>query len=234
MENQQSRIFEELVKEAIIANGGDVEDLKYYDEKKMIDAAIRSTAKKITLQGYRSRTSNPTYFINPLNKLSDGQIEKLLWSDGTWYLKKILFKTESKNPEFIELIKLKPDTTENSLKQIDELGFIPAPSPYVLGLVIQHSEVPDKYRNITSLDEGNIFEKSLSSTIKKYPSFLYLNHSLRRNSIDLVVRDTVDAYQKDHPHSGNDGWNGIWSEERSEEHTSDSSHSDRSRMPSSA
>lgn len=56
----------------------------------------------------------------------------------------------------VEIIRCKPGETEAVLKEIDGRGFIPAPSPYVLGLGVQHPAVIKEHGWIVSLDEQNV------------------------------------------------------------------------------
>lgn len=69
---------------------------------------------------------------------------------------RMCFKVFSYVPRYVELIECHPGTTNQILSEIDRRGYVPAPSPYVLGLGIQYVEVFTKYRYIVGLDKNNL------------------------------------------------------------------------------
>lgn len=71
--------------------------------------------------------------------------------------------------KIIELIKCKPGSTEATLKEIDERGFEPVPSNYVLGLGVQNPEAHKEYKYVVSLDKNNLFASKFGD-----PCFLCL------------------------------------------------------------
>ena len=95
-----------------------------------------------------------TYIVTPLNDIKEN-MKNFDWAYD--HLANLAFKVESNDgPKTIELKKYTPGETEDILKQIDADGFMPAPSPYVLGLGVQHPAVIKEYGYIVSLDEKNV------------------------------------------------------------------------------
>ena len=140
--------LEERIADAIIANGGIAEDVKY-----LSDDAVLALGLNLAQTGIKARTPNPAFVVTPLNDIK-GNMKNFDWAYDR--LANLTFKVESNDgPKTIELKKYTGET-EDILKQIDADGFVPAPSPYVLGLGVQHSAVIKEYRWITSLDEKNL------------------------------------------------------------------------------
>lgn len=125
-------------------------------------------------------TKTNTYQVNPLNDIK-GNMGNFDWAYGK--LGNLAFKVECNGgPKTVELIKCDPGETEAILKQIGDRGFMPAPSPYVLGLGVQHPGVIEKYRYIVSLDEANLLPLGDGD-----PSFLDLYWDGERN-LNLASR----------------------------------------------
>lgn len=144
-----TKTLEERIADAIIASGGIVEDIQYLD-----DDAILGLGQSLAQTGIKVRTPNPAFIVTPLNDIK-GNMKNFDWVYH--HLEKVTFITESNDgPKTIELKKYKPGETEDVLKQIDEDGFVPAPSPYMLGLGVQHPGVIKEYQWIVSLDEKNV------------------------------------------------------------------------------
>lgn len=121
-----------------------------------------------------------TYTVTPLNDIK-GNMKNFDWAYD--HLAKLTFKVESNDgSKTIELIKCKPGETEVILKEIDDRGFVSAPSPYVLGLGVQHPGVIKEHGFIVSLDE-----KNLLLCRSGYPCFLNL-HWYDRLSLSLAKR----------------------------------------------
>jgi hypothetical protein len=140
--------LEERITDAVIANGGIPEDIQY-----LSDDAILALGLNLAQTGIKARTPNPAFVVTPLNDIK-GNMKNFDWAYD--HLATIAFKLESNNgPKTIELKKYTGET-EDILKQIDADGFVPAPSPYVLGLGVQHPAVIKEYGWITSLDENNV------------------------------------------------------------------------------
>lgn len=138
----------------------------------------------------KTRTQNPTFTVTPVNDIQ-GNLDKFDWYYDWLKRQNMKFKVESHGDSLtVELIKCKPAGTEGILKQIDELGFISVPSPYILGLGVQYPEVIKKYGYIVSLDENNLLPREGGS-----PSFLHLFWYGER-ILNLAIRDG--------------GWDGGW------------------------
>lgn len=166
--------LEERIADAIIANGGDASDIKY-----LSDDAILALGLNLAQTGIKARTPNPAFVVTPLNDIK-GNMKNFDWAYD--HLAKLNFKTESNDgPKTIELKKYTGET-EDILKQIDADGFTPAPSPYVLGLGVQHPAVIKKYGYIVSLDEKNLLLDDDGD-----PCFLSLSWDVKRN-LDLTSR----------------------------------------------
>lgn len=143
-----TKSFEERIANAIIANGGIPEDIKY-----LSDDTILALGLNLAQTGIKARTPNPAFVVTPLNDIK-GNMKNFDWAYD--HLANLTFKLESNDgPKTIELKKYTGET-EDILKQIDADGFVPAPSPYVLGLGVQHPGVIKEYGWITSLDEKNV------------------------------------------------------------------------------
>lgn len=156
------KTLEERIADAIIASGGIAEDIQY-----LSDDAIQALGLNLAQTGIKKRTPNPAFVVTPLNDIK-GNMKNFDWAYD--HLAKLTFKVESNDgPKTIELKKYKPGETEDILKQIDEDGFVPAPSPYVLGLGVQHPAVIKEYEYIVSLDENNVLLRD-----DGYPCFLSL------------------------------------------------------------
>lgn len=99
-------------------------------------------------------TKTKTYTVQPLNDIK-ANMDKFDWAYS--WLENVSFKTPAKDePLEIELIQCRIGQTEDILKEIDERGYIPAPSPYLLGLGVQYPKVHKEYKYIVSLDEKNL------------------------------------------------------------------------------
>ncbi len=156
--------LQERIIEAIILNGGQKEDIQYFT-----DEMITEMAKQLAANGVKARTPNPAFPVTPVNDLQ-GNLDKFDWHYDHIKNKKLTFKVESNDGvKTIELIKCTPAETDATLKEIDSLGFMPAPSPYLFGLGIQHPEIIEEYKNIVSLDEANLLPSDDGD-----PSFLNL------------------------------------------------------------
>ncbi len=143
-----TKSFEERIAEAIIANGGIPEDIQY-----LSDDTILALGQSLAQSGIKARTPNPAFVVTPLNDIK-GNMKNFDWVYD--HLANLVFKVESNDgPKTIELKKYTGET-EDILKQIDADGFVPASSPYVLGLGVQHPSVIKEYQWITSLDEKNV------------------------------------------------------------------------------
>lgn len=138
----------EWIADAIIANGGIPEDIQY-----LSDDTILGLGRNLAQTGIKARTPNPAFVVTPLNDIK-GNMQNFDWAYD--HLANLAFKVESNDgPKTIELKKYTGET-EDILKQIDVDGFVPAPSPYVLGLGVQHPGVIKEHGWITSLDEENV------------------------------------------------------------------------------
>jgi hypothetical protein len=74
-------------------------------------------------------------------------------------------------PQYVELIQCTPGETEDIAREIARRGYISAPTPYVVGLGVQHGTVlAGQYKAIVSLDLKNIFYRKDGQ-----PCFLSLN-----------------------------------------------------------
>lgn len=142
-----NKSFEERIIEVIIANGGVPEDIQY-----LSDDTILALGLNLAQTGIQQRTPNPAFVVNPCNDIKEN-IKNFDWASPR--LTNSTFKLESNDgPKTIELKKY-TGKIEDILKQIDADGFVPAPSPYVLGLGVQHPDIIKKYGWVTSLDEKN-------------------------------------------------------------------------------
>ncbi len=167
--------LEERIAEAIIANGGTSEDIKY-----LSDDAVLALGLNLAQTGIKARTPNPAFVVTPLKDIK-GNMKNFDWAYD--HLANLAFKVESNDgPKTIELKKYTPGETEDILKQIDADGFMPAPSPYVLGLGVQHPAVIKEYGYIVSLDENNVLLDAYGD-----PCFLYLSWRGQRN-LNLTSR----------------------------------------------
>jgi len=101
--------------------------------------------------------ANPAYSVTPINTVK-GIKDSFDWMNDWITVKHCPLKPVADEPKIIELIKLTPGlSTEASLKEIDELGFEPAPSNYVLGLGVQHPDAQREHKYVVSLDKQNLF-----------------------------------------------------------------------------
>ena len=157
-----TKSFEERIADAIIANGGIPEDIQYLSEESILTLGL-----SLAQTGIKARTPNPAFVVTPLNDIK-GNMKNFDWAYE--HLAKLTFKVESNDgPKTIELKKYTGET-EDILKQIDADGFVPAPSPYVLGLGVQHPGVIKEHGWIVSLDEKNVLRGGSGR-----PCFLDLN-----------------------------------------------------------
>ena len=125
-----------------------LKDIKY-----LSDDTILTLGLSLAQTGIKQRTPNPAFVVTPLNDIK-GNMKNFDWAYD--HLANLAFKVESNDgPKTIELKKYTGET-EDILKQIDADGFVPAPSPYVLGLGVQHPAVIKEYGYIVSLDEKNV------------------------------------------------------------------------------
>lgn len=144
--------FKRKISDAIVQNGGIATDINFFT-----DEMANEIGKKLATKGIKTRTPNPAFSVKPINTVKG--IKKFFDWMYTWittaYCPLKLVVDESK---VIELIKCKPmQSTEETLKEIDGRGFIPAPSNYVLGIGVNHPDVHKEYKYIISLDKNNIF-----------------------------------------------------------------------------
>lgn len=151
--------------EAICKHGGQKSDISFLDTDQ-----ISEIGKQLAAKGIKSRTPNPAFNVIPINTVAgisqhfDGMYDWI--TPITCPVKPV-----ADEPRIIELIKVTPfQDTEATLKEIDALGFAPAPSNYVLGLGVQYPDVHKEYRYIVSLDEQNVFPGRSGS-----PCFLCLS-----------------------------------------------------------
>lgn len=96
-----------------------------------------------------------TYEVTPINDIQSS----FAHFDWHWsVLDGMRFVTPSATEDAakIELIRCKPGTTEETLREIGERGYAAAPSPYLLGLGVQHRAVIEECGLIVSLDERNL------------------------------------------------------------------------------
>ena len=141
----------ERIIEAILANGGTEEDIQYFTDEMATDMG-----KQLATKGAKARTPNPAYIVTPVNDIQ-GSLDKFDWHYDWIKKQKLVFKVDSSDgPKTIELIKCTPASTDATLKEIDSLGFMPAPSPYLLGLGVQHPDVIKEHEWIVSLDDANL------------------------------------------------------------------------------
>lgn len=132
-------------------------------------------------------TTTKTYTVTPINDIK-GNMDKFDWAYS--HLEICTFPTPVTEILGIELIKCKVGSTEAVLAEIAERGYSPAPSPYVLGLGVQHPAVIKEYGYIVSLDENNVLRDGNGD-----PCFLLLGWGGERR-LDLARR------------AG--GWDGFW------------------------
>jgi hypothetical protein len=185
MNETETPTLTERIIEAIIANGGIAEDVQY-----LSDDAVQALGLNLAQTGIKARTPNPAFVVTPLNNMK-GNAKHFDWVYDHITKTNLKFKVESNDgPKTVELIKCKPGETEDVLKEIDERGFMPVPSPYVLGLGVQHPAVIKEYGWIVSLDEQNLLLSDDGD-----PCFLSLGWDDER-----VLSLTRRA----------GGWNGIW------------------------
>ncbi|MDB5255005.1 MAG: hypothetical protein JWL92_381 [Candidatus Nomurabacteria bacterium] len=169
MNETETPTLTERIIEAIVVHGGIAEDVEYLSNE-----AVHALGLNLAQAGIKARTPNPAFVVIPLNDLK-GNMDNFKWVRN--HLAKLKFNVESTDgPKIIELIKCKPGKTEAVLKEINENGFIPAPSPYVLGLGVQYPDVIKEYGRIISLDEQNVLLRGSCD-----PCFLYLYWDGLRN-----------------------------------------------------
>lgn len=157
----------EKVIEALIEQGGTKADLRFFDKK-----MAWNTAEEII----RLSKKTQDHFINgvtPVNNIQDSLVKFDRYS--RWLEKeKIEFRMECKDISIskdILLIKCKPAYFEATIKEIDDRGFVSVPSPYLLGLGVNHYDsIKKDYGCIISLDVENIIRDESDNK-----SFLYLN-----------------------------------------------------------
>lgn len=145
-----NKTIEDILKEKILAFGGLEEDLKFLKEED-----FDAIAKVIAETGIKSRTPNPAFIVNPINSV-EGIQNYFDWVYD-WITPEHCPLKPVEGAKTIELIKCKPGETEDVLKEIDERGFISAPSNYVVGLGVDHPGTIKEYQYIVSLDENNVF-----------------------------------------------------------------------------
>ena len=98
----------------------------------------------------------PSYNVLPINEIEPNL--KKFNKYYNWIQKKHFeFKLKSNGLRKIELIKCQPKQTHQILKEMEERGYLPAPSPYLLGIGIQYPGAVEKYGAIVSLDQNNLF-----------------------------------------------------------------------------
>jgi hypothetical protein len=129
--------------------------------------------------GIKARTPNPAFVVTPLNDIK-GNMKNFDWAYV--HFANLAFKLESNDGSKTIELKKYTGETENILKQIDADGFMPAPSPYVLGLGVQHPAVIKEYGYIVSLDEKNVLRRDGGD-----PCLLSLSWHGKRN-LDLTKR----------------------------------------------
>lgn len=180
----------ELLIKAILENGGDEADLNFITPDFITPEMIQEMGKQLAAQGIKSRTPNPAYFVKPINTVEG--IEESFDEIFDWITPEHCpLKPVADESKIIELIKLTPGfSTEASLKEIDELGFEPAPSNYVLGLGVQHPDAHREYKYVVSLDKQNLFPDEYGSLC-----FLCLRWGDERHL--YMIREAG-------------GWNGGW------------------------
>ncbi len=152
-----NKTIEDILKEKVLAFGGLEQDLNLLKE-----TDLDSIAKALVERGIKSRTPNPTFTVNPINSV-DG-IQKYFDWVYEWIMPEHCPLKPVEGAKIIELIKCKPGETEDILKEIDERGFYPAPSNYVVGLGVDHPGTIKEYQHIISLDEKNIFTDKVGVT----------------------------------------------------------------------
>lgn len=158
-----NKSIEDILKEKVLAFGGLEEDLKLLKEED-----FDAIAKALAEAGIKSRTPNPAFIVNPINSV-EGIQNHFDWVYD-WITPKHCPLKSVEGAKTIELIKCKPGETEDVLKEIDERGFYPAPSNYVLGLGVEYPETIKEYQYIVSLDENNVFTDE-----EGHPCFLVLH-----------------------------------------------------------
>ena len=143
--------FSDRIKKAIVENGGTETDTEF-----LTDELALEFGKKLAQKGIQSRTKNPAYNVKPINTV-DGIKKYFDWMYDWITPKHCPLKPVVEESKIIELIKCKPGSTEATLKEIDERGFEPAPSNYVLGLGVQHPEAHTEHKYVVGLDKQNLF-----------------------------------------------------------------------------
>jgi len=138
-----------------------------------------------TLSKVGSVIMNPTFLVAPENDLQ-GSLKKFDWHEKSIETKKLCFAVETnKDSKWIKLVKCIPAKTDQTLREIDKRGFIPMPSPYLLGLGIQHQAAVKKYRLIVSLDEENLLPNVYG------PCFLCLCYENEKFGPGLIQKDGI-------------------------------------------
>ncbi len=100
-----------------------------------------------------------TFVVNPINDIQ-ASLDNFGWYYEWIKTQKLEFNLESTDgSQAVELIKCKPGKFDVILREIDARGYMPAPSPYLLGLGVQYPQVIKEYGLIVSLDENNLLPR---------------------------------------------------------------------------
>ena len=166
----ENSTFELQVIKAIIENGGTADDILLFNEQtaKVAGFQIARAARKHQLE-------TQVYVVEPVNDLK-ANLDKFQRIYD--FKSKNRFMKEPVNPKInvpsfsalpVTFISLDGDGPDDIAKQIDEKGFVFAPTPYVVGLGIQYPEVYSKYHKIRTLKEKTGLEW-LSVILRKLPN----------------------------------------------------------------
>lgn len=173
----------EKITKVIINNGGIAEDISFATEE-----MIEQLGERLAASGFYSRHKNNHVFnISPVNTYKEvfrGFKSVYSWiSSETCPIKEVLDEEKT-----IELIQLTPEqSTEENLREIDELGFESVSVNYLLGLGVKHRVgLFGIYEKITTLDKSNFF---LGKTKKS--TFLILS---RESRFQLTVAEEVKKW----------------------------------------
>lgn len=126
-------------------------------------------------------TKTKTYTVQPINTV-EGIKKHLDWV-YSWITAEHCPLKPSTGEQEVELINLGGYySTEDAIKKMDDMGYIPAPSPCLLGLGVQHPDIIKEKKWIVSLDEQNLLPNEFGDLC-----FLYLRwHD--RHYLDLALR----------------------------------------------
>lgn len=135
----------ELLKQAILENGGLETDIEFITPE-----MIQALGKQLATKGIKSRTPNPSYSVRPINTVES--IKESFDSMHDWIIPNNFrlepVVDESKIIEFIQVTS--ELSVKGTLKEINRLGFDPAPFNYLFGLAVQYPDAHKEYKCVIS------------------------------------------------------------------------------------